>query len=46
MSEFSFILVLQNKTSKIINGMAKISIKSEILIPFGGFFHVMEKFGH
>ena len=45
MSDFSLILVLQFKTSKIINGMANISIKSQEITPFGGIFHVMEKFG-
>ena len=44
MSDFSLILVLQFKTSKIINGMANISIKSQKITPFGGIFHVMEKF--
>ena len=46
MSDFSLILVLQFKTSKIINGMANISIKSQKITPFGGIFHVMEKFDH
>ena len=45
-SDFSLILVLQFKTSKIINGMANISIKSQEITPFGGIFHVMEKFDH
>ena len=45
MSDFSLTLVLQFKTSKIINGMANISIKSQKITPFGGIFHVMEKFG-
>ena len=44
MSEISLILVLQNKTNKILNGMAKIQIKSEKLTPFGGFFSIMEQF--
>jgi len=44
MSDFSLILVLQNKTSIIINDMAKISIKSEKITPFGGIFHVRELF--
>ena len=43
MSDFSLTLVLQFKTSKIINGMANISIKSQEITPFGGIFHVMEK---
>jgi len=37
-------LVLQIKTSKIINDMAKVSIKSEKITPFGGIFHVREQF--
>ena len=44
MSEFSLTLVLQFKTSKIIYDMVKVSIKSEKITPFGGIFHVMEKF--
>ena len=32
------------KTSKIINDMAKVSIKSEKITPFGGIFHVRELF--
>jgi hypothetical protein len=32
--------VLQFKTSKIINDMAKVQIKSEKITPFGGIFHV------
>ena len=43
MSDFSLILVLQFKTSKIINGMANISIKSQEITPIGGIFHMMEK---
>ena len=42
MSDFSLILVLRLKTSKIINDMAKVSIKSEKITPFGGIFHVRE----
>ena len=42
MSGFSLILVLQFKTSKIINDMTKIIIKSQKITPFGGIFHVME----
>ena len=42
MSDFSLTLVLQIKTSKIINGMAKVQIKSERITPFGGIFHVRE----
>ena len=43
MSDFSLILVLQFKTSKIINGMANISIKTQEITPFGGIFHMIEK---
>ena len=44
MSDFSLTLVLQIKSSKIINGMAKVQIKSERITPFGGIFHVRELF--
>ena len=44
MSDFSLTLVLQIKTSKIINDVAKVSIKSEKITPFGGIFHVKEHF--
>ena len=44
MSDFSLTLVLQIKSSKIINGMAKVSIKSEEITTFGGIFHVREQF--
>ena len=44
MSDFSLTLVLQIKSSKIINGMAKVQIKSERITPFGGIFHVREHF--
>ena len=33
MSDFSLTLVLRLKTSKIINGMAKVQIKSEKITP-------------
>ncbi|MBR6319892.1 MAG: hypothetical protein IKR50_05590, partial [Prevotella sp.] len=36
--------MLQIKASKFINGMAKVSIKSEKITPFGGFFQVREEF--
>ena len=39
MSELSLIVVLQNKTSKIINGMANISIKSQKITPLGEIIH-------
>ena len=38
MSDFSLTLVLQIKTSKIINDMAKVQIKSEKISAFGGIF--------
>jgi len=38
MSGFSLTLVLQNKTSKIINDMAKIQQTSEKITAFGGIF--------
>ena len=45
MSYFSLTLVLRFKTSKkIFNDMAKVSIKSEKITPFGGIFHVRELF--
>ena len=44
MSDFSLTLVLRFKTSKIAHDMAKVSIKSERITPFGGIFHVRELF--
>ena len=44
MSEISLILVLQIKTNKTLNDMAKVQIKSEKLTPFGGIFSIMEQF--
>ena len=44
MSDISLALVLQFKTSNIINDMAKVSIKSEKITPCGGLFHVRELF--
>ena len=44
MSDFSLTLVLQIKSSKIINDIAKVIIKSEKITPFGGIFHVRELF--
>ena len=44
MSDFSLTLVLRLKTSKIINGVAKVQIKSEKVTPFGGIFFVLDKF--
>ena len=44
MSVFSLTLVLQIKTSKIINDMAKVQIKSEKITAFGGIFFVLDKF--
>ena len=46
MSEISLTLVLQIKTSKIINDMAKVSKKSEKITAFGGIFFVLDKFDH
>ena len=43
-SDFSLTLVMQIKTSKIINDMAKVQQKSEKITPFGGIFHVRELF--
>ena len=42
MSDFSLTLVLRLKTSKIINDMSNVSIKSEKITPFGGIFYVYE----
>jgi len=43
MSDFMPTLVLQKQVwQKPPNDMAKIQIKSEKLIPFGGFFPIME----
>ena len=44
MSDFSLTLVLRFKTSKIAHDMAKVSIKSERITPFGGIFHVRKLF--
>ena len=44
MSDILLTLVLQFKTSKIINDMAKVQIKSEKVTSFGGIFHVRELF--
>ena len=44
MSDFSLTLVLQIKTSKIINDMAKVQQKSEKISAFGGIFFVLDKF--
>ena len=38
MSDFPLTLVLRLKTSKIIDDMAKVIIKSERITPFGGIF--------
>ena len=46
MSEISLTLVLQIKTSKIINDMVKVSKKSEKITAFGGIFFVLDKFDH
>ena len=44
MSDFSLTLVLQIKTSKIINDMAKVQQKSEKITAFGGILFVLDKF--
>ena len=44
MSDFLLTLVLQIKTSKIINDMAKVQQKSEEITAFGGMFFVLDKF--
>ena len=44
MSDFSLTLVLQIKTSKIINDMAKVQQKSEKISAFGGIFFVLDIF--
>ena len=44
MSEISLTLVLQIKTSKIINDMAKVQQKSEKISAFGGIFFVLDRF--
>ena len=46
MSDFSLTLMLRLKTSKIINDMAKVQIKSEKITAFGGIFFVLDKFDH
>ena len=43
-SDFSLTLVMRLTTSKIINDVAKVQIKSEKITPFGGIFHVRELF--
>ena len=44
MSDFSLNSVLQKQTSKTLDDMAKVQIKSEKLTPFGGIFSIMEQF--
>ena len=44
MSDFSLTLVLQIKTSKIINDTAKVQQKSEKISAFGGIFFVLDRF--
>ena len=44
MSDFLLTLVLQIKTSKFFNDMAKVSKKSEKITAFGGIFFVLDKF--
>lgn len=43
-SDFSLTLVLQIKTSKIINDMSKVHQKSEKISAFGGILFVLDKF--
>ena len=43
MSDFSLTLVLQIKTSKIINDMAKVQQRSEKITAFGGTFFVLDR---
>jgi len=43
MSDFLLTLELRLKTSKIINDMAKVQIKSEKISAFGGIFYVRDK---
>ena len=43
-SDFSLTLVLQFKTSKIINDFEKVQIKSDKITPFGGIFYLRELF--
>ena len=35
---------MKSRQAKIINDMAKVSMKSEKITPFGGIFHVREHF--
>ena len=44
MSDFSLTLVLQIKTSKIINDMPKVQQESEKITAFGGICFVLDKF--
>ena len=44
MPDFSLTLVLRLTTSKIINDVAKVQIKSEKITPFGGIIQVREQF--
>ena len=44
MSEFTLILVLQKQTSKTLDDMAKVQIKSEKLSRSGDLFSIMEQF--
>ena len=42
MSEILLVVVLHLKTNKTLNDMAKVQIKSEKLIPFGGILSITE----
>jgi hypothetical protein len=44
MSEILLTLVLQIKTSKIINDMTKVQQKTEKISAFGGIFFVLDRF--
>jgi len=44
MSEFALVSVLQNKTCKIVDDIAKINKKSDKATPFVGFFFTREGF--
>jgi hypothetical protein len=37
---FTYLSAAKSRQAKIINGVAKVQIKSEKITPFGGIFHV------
>ncbi len=43
-AEFSLTLWYQNKRSKILNDMAKVAIKYDNIVPYGGIFYAMNEF--